>query len=62
MFYMAASLSFTAVSYTHLDVYKRQVRLRYDAARGYGRIEISFSSLEECDGILSTIGINKADK
>ncbi|MBK8895778.1 MAG: ParB/RepB/Spo0J family partition protein [Candidatus Competibacteraceae bacterium] len=38
------------------------VRLRYDAARGYGRIEISFSSLEECDGILSTIGINKADK
>jgi ParB family chromosome partitioning protein len=28
------------------------VRLRYDAARGRGRIEIGFASLDECDGIL----------
>ena len=35
------------------------VKLKYDAARGYGRIEIAFSSLDECDGILEKIGIKK---
>ncbi|MDG4549015.1 MAG: ParB/RepB/Spo0J family partition protein [Candidatus Contendobacter sp.] len=33
------------------------VRLRYDAARGRGRIEIGFATLEECDGILERLGI-----
>jgi ParB family chromosome partitioning protein len=36
------------------------VRLRYDAGRGRGRIEIGFATLEECDGILERLGI-KAD-
>ena len=35
------------------------VKLRYDAVRGYGRIEIAFSSLDECDGILEKIGVKK---
>lgn len=35
------------------------VKLRYDATRGYGRIEIAFSSLDECDGILEKIGVEK---
>jgi ParB family chromosome partitioning protein len=34
------------------------VRLRYDAARGRGRIEINFASLDECDGILERLGIH----
>jgi len=34
------------------------VRLRYDAGRGRGRIEIGFATLEECDGILERLGIN----
>lgn len=33
------------------------VRLHYDAARGYGRIEIGFASLDECDGILERLGL-----
>ncbi|MFO1372400.1 MAG: ParB/RepB/Spo0J family partition protein [Candidatus Competibacteraceae bacterium] len=33
------------------------VRLRYDAARGHGRIEIGFASLDECDGILERLGL-----
>ncbi len=33
------------------------VRLRYDAGRGRGRIEIGFTTLEECDGILERLGI-----
>lgn len=33
------------------------VRLRYDAARGRGRIEIGFASLDECDGILERLGL-----
>jgi len=33
------------------------VRLRYDAGRGRGRIEIGFNSLEECDGILERLGL-----
>ncbi|MDQ5911018.1 MAG: putative chromosome-partitioning protein ParB [Pseudomonadota bacterium] len=33
------------------------VRLRYDAVRGRGRIEIGFSSLDECDGLLERMGI-----
>jgi len=37
------------------------VRLRYDAARGRGRIEIGFASLDECDGILERLGIRKPD-
>ncbi len=32
------------------------VRLHYDAIRGHGRIEIGFSSLDECDGILERLG------
>ncbi len=35
------------------------VRLRYDAARGRGRIEIGFGSLEECDGILERLGVRE---
>lgn len=34
------------------------VRLRYDASRGRGRIEIGFGSLEECDGILERLGVD----
>ena len=34
------------------------VRLRYDAGRGRGRIEIGFSSLEECDGLLERLGVD----
>ncbi len=34
------------------------VRLRYDATRGRGRIEINFASLDECDGILERLGIH----
>jgi ParB family chromosome partitioning protein len=34
------------------------VRLRYDAGRGRGRIEIGFGSLEECDGILERLGVD----
>lgn len=34
------------------------VRLRYDAGRGHGRIEIGFGSLEECDGILERLGVD----
>lgn len=37
------------------------VKLRYDAARGYGRIEIAFSNLDECDGILAKIGIKRSN-
>ncbi|HCB12129.1 MAG TPA: chromosome partitioning protein ParB [Gammaproteobacteria bacterium] len=37
------------------------VRLRYDANRGCGRIEIGFSSLDECDGILERLGIREAE-
>ena len=33
------------------------VRLRYDADRGRGRIEITFASLDECDGILARLGL-----
>lgn len=33
------------------------VRLRYDVARGRGRIEIGFASLDECDGILERLGL-----
>ncbi|HRX70372.1 MAG: ParB/RepB/Spo0J family partition protein [Candidatus Competibacteraceae bacterium] len=36
------------------------VRLRYDAHRGRGRIEIGFDSLDECDGILERLGIREA--
>lgn len=36
------------------------VRLRYDAARGWGRIEISFATLEECDGILERLGVGES--
>ena len=35
------------------------VRLRYDATRARGRIEIGFTSLEECDGILERLGIRQ---
>lgn len=35
------------------------VRLRYDAARNRGRIEIGFTSLDECDGILERLGIGE---
>lgn len=35
------------------------VRLRYDAARGRGRIEIGFASLDECDGILERLGLHR---
>ncbi len=38
------------------------VRLRYDAARGYGRIEIGFASLDECDGILERLGLPTQEK
>jgi ParB family transcriptional regulator, chromosome partitioning protein len=34
------------------------VRLRYDAARGRGRIEIGFATLEECDGLLERLGVH----
>ncbi|MDS4070015.1 MAG: ParB/RepB/Spo0J family partition protein [Candidatus Competibacter sp.] len=34
------------------------VRLRYDAGRGRGRIEIGFGSLEECDGLLERLGVD----
>ncbi|MFO1425244.1 MAG: ParB/RepB/Spo0J family partition protein [Candidatus Competibacteraceae bacterium] len=34
------------------------VRLRYDASRARGRIEIGFATLEECDGILERLGIS----
>lgn len=36
------------------------VRLRYDAVRGWGRIEISFATLEECDGILERLGVGES--
>lgn len=36
------------------------VRLRYDAGRGRGRIEIGFSSLDECDGILERLGLRES--
>jgi len=36
------------------------VRLRYDAKQGRGRIEISFASLDECDGILERLGMQEA--
>ena len=35
------------------------VRLRYDAHRGRGRIEIGFDSLDECDGILERLGMRE---
>lgn len=35
------------------------VRLRYDAARGHGKIEIGFATLEECDGILERLGLRE---
>jgi ParB family chromosome partitioning protein len=35
------------------------VRLRYDAARQRGRIEIGFTSLDECDGILERLGMGE---
>ena len=35
------------------------VRLRYDAVRARGRIEIGFTSLEECDGILERLGVRE---
>ncbi|HRD67048.1 MAG TPA: ParB/RepB/Spo0J family partition protein [Candidatus Competibacter sp.] len=38
------------------------VRVRYDAARSRGRIEIGFASLEECDGILERLGIRAPEK
>ncbi len=34
------------------------VRLRYDAARGRGRIEIGFATLDECDGLLERLGVH----
>jgi ParB family transcriptional regulator, chromosome partitioning protein len=37
------------------------VRLRYDAARGRGRIEIGFASLDECDGILERLGVRETE-
>lgn len=37
------------------------VRLRYDAGRSRGRIEIGFGSLEECDGILDRLGLREAE-
>ena len=37
------------------------VRLRYDADRGRGRIEIGFASLDECDGILERLGLREHD-
>lgn len=36
------------------------VRLRYDAVRGRGRIEIGFASLDECDGLLERLGMRDA--
>jgi ParB family chromosome partitioning protein len=36
------------------------VRLRYDAARGHGKIEIGFATLEECDGILERLGVGES--
>ena len=36
------------------------VRLRYDAVRGRGRIEIGFANLDECDGILQRLGLREA--
>ncbi len=38
------------------------VRLRYDAVRGRGRIEIGFASLDECDGLLERLGIQEAEQ
>lgn len=37
------------------------VKLRYDAVRGKGRIEIGFASLEECDGLLEKLGLHSAE-
>ena len=37
------------------------VRVRYDAARGRGRIEIGFGSLDECDGILERLSLPAGD-
>ena len=37
------------------------VRVRYDAARGRGRIEIGFGSLDECDGILERLSVPAGD-
>ena len=35
------------------------VRLHYDSERGRGRIEIKFTNLDECDGILQRLGMDK---
>jgi ParB family chromosome partitioning protein len=35
------------------------VRLRYDAVRGRGRIEIGFASLDECNGLLERLGLQE---
>lgn len=37
------------------------VRVRYDAARHRGRIEIDFGSLDECDGILERLQVSVGD-
>ncbi len=37
------------------------VRLRYDAARARGCIEIGFASLDECDGILERLGLRELE-
>lgn len=38
------------------------VHLRYNAASGKGRIEIRFSSLEECEGLLERMGVMPDDE
>lgn len=38
------------------------VRLHYNAVRQHGRIEITFSSVEECEGILEKMGLVKTEK
>lgn len=37
------------------------VRLRYDPARGRGHIEIGFTNLDECDGILERLGVREKE-
>ena len=37
------------------------VRLRYDTVRGRGRIEIGFTNLDECDGILQRLGLRETE-
>lgn len=37
------------------------VRLRYDAVRSRGRIEIGFATLDECDGILERLGLREGE-